>query len=344
MSSEKKFPRKRWFILVAVLLFLHFYQLPYFYTEPGDSRILAAYVEVEDGYEDQGSFMLTTVKMGKANTFFYVWSQFSDFRLLIPEDHMIGPDETDDDYFHRQRMMMTSSQEAAKIIAYKKAGKTVMFDHRGVLVMSFIDGMPAAKILQPEDRIIAVEGVPITTVTELNQRVGHKEAGEEVMLTVDRDGEELQLSVPIAQFPDELGGEDGRAGLGIMYPVADRDVTYEPNVSIDTEKIGGPSAGLMFSLEVYNRLVEEDITKGYQIAGTGTIDEDGYVGRIGGVKQKVVAAHNASVDIFFAPKEEGREDSNYVDALKAAEQIGTSMKIVGVNTFDEALAYLEKQL
>jgi len=98
---------------------------------------------------------------------------------------------------------------------------------------------------------------------------------------------------------------------------------------------------LMMSLEIYNQLVDEDITKGYKIAGTGTIDPSGKVGRIGGIEQKIVAAHKSGADIFFAPNENGEKNSNYQMALKTAEDIKTKMVIVPVDTFEDALKYLD---
>ena len=77
----------------------------------------------------------------------------------------------------------------------------------------------------------------------------------------------------------------------------------DPKVKIDSHEIGGPSAGLMFTLEIYNQLVEDDLTRGHEIAGTGTINEKGEVGPIGGIQQKVVAASDAGAEVFFAPNE-----------------------------------------
>lgn len=106
----------------------------------------------------------------------------------------------------------------------------------------------------------------------------------------------------------------------------------------------------MFSLEIYNQLTKNDLTKGHSIAGTGTIDPDGTVGRIGGIDKKVVAADNEGAEIFFAPDDEITPEmkkaypniqSNYKEAVKAAKDIGTKMKIVPVKTFDDALNYLK---
>src|SRR5699024_7796773 len=106
--------------------------------------------------------------------------------------------------------------------------------------------------------------------------------------------------ITVEQFPDKE-----EVGIGIQL-VTDQDVTVDQKVDVDSGKIGGPSAGLMFALALYNQLIEEDITKGYNIAGSGEIDEAGIVRRIGGIDKKVVAADRAGIDVFFAPHEEGR--------------------------------------
>ncbi len=101
----------------------------------------------------------------------------------------------------------------------------------------------------------------------------------------------------------------------------------------------------MFSLEIYDQLTEGDLTKGHQIAGTGEIDYEGNVGRIGGIDKKVVAADREGVEVFFAPNEGGRGgDSNYEVAKKKAKEIDTDMVIVPVDTFDDAIKYLKEEL
>jgi PDZ domain-containing protein len=100
----------------------------------------------------------------------------------------------------------------------------------------------------------------------------------------------------------------------------------------------------MFALEVYNQLTEEDLTDGERIAGTGTIDEQGGVGPIGGIDKKVVAADNENIDVFFAPASDMASPSNYEIAKQTAENIGADMEIVPVESLDEALNYLKNDL
>ena len=146
----------------------------------------------------------------------------------------------------------------------------------------------------------------------------------------------------------EIPNSDGRAGLGVQFE-EDKKLTTDPEVEFLTSNIGGPSAGLMFTLEIMNQLMDEDLTKGYNIAGTGEMLEDGTVGRIGGADFKVIAAARKGVEIFFAPDDDLPEEvrsgkpgitTNYEEAVKMAEKIGTKMKIVPVRTVDDALDYL----
>ena len=344
-QREKSKVNHRYFkhlLIIILLLISFFYRLPYYYTVPGEAKELAPLVHVEQGYkEEKGSFMLTTVQIGKANIYDYGLSFFSEERVLTPEHQLRPKYESNSDFYHRQKMMMSNSQELAKIVSYKAAKKKVEFDYKGILVTSLIEGMPAAKILQAGDHIIAVNGVRVLTVAGLNEQIADKQAGEEVELTIFREEKEEIVTVPVANFPEKYERSSDQVGLGLNYPVTDRNIKFEPNVTIETSEIGGPSAGLMFSLEIYNQLVEEDITKGYQIAGTGQISEEGKVLRIGGIKQKIVAANKAGVEIFFAPNEEGKSGSNYEEALEKAKEINTDMMIVPVDSFEEALAYLQ---
>lgn len=331
----------KWGILFAILFAVNFIQLPYYFTVPGEAKILNEVIEVEEGYHDEGTFMLTTIRMGQANTVNYVWSLISDRRELIPEDQIRPEGETDEQYHHRQMMMMTGSQELAVLVAYEQAGAEAYFENYGVLVSSIIPGMDAEGKLEIGDRIVAINGEEVLEVNTLLDMLGELDIGEEVDITVEREEETEVISLTVNNFPEDLDPDGERGGVGIANPVTDRVLVNKPAVEIDTDQIGGPSAGLMFTLEIYNQLVEEDITHGLQIAGTGSISEEGIVGRIGGIRQKIYAAHDAGADIFFVPDENGAAGSNYESARETAEAIGTEMDIVPVNTFSDALEYLE---
>jgi Lon-like protease len=343
MAFMKKNPlsKKRWIFLIIFIIIINFYQLPYYFTKPGDAKVLHTVIEVEGGYEEKGTFMLTTVRMGKANIINYLWAKLSDARELIHEDFIRRGEETDEEYHHRQLMMMSTSQDLATIVAYNKAGKEANYTNFGVIVTGTIEEMPAFELLELGDLIVAVDQTEITTVDELLAQIGGKQKDAAVSLTIVRAGAKKDIELSVTSFPAEMDPSGEKVGIGITSPVTKRELSVSPNISIDTNKIGGPSAGLMFSLEIYNQLVEEDITKGYHIAGTGSITEEGEVGRIGGVKQKVIAAERAGADFFFAPNEFDSKTSNYVDALEQANTMNAKMKIIPIDTFEDALIFLQ---
>ncbi len=293
-------------------------------------------IEVENGYQDEeGSFSLTTVRFGRANPLTYMWAKMNEFYYIHPLEEIKREDESDKEYMNRQLHMMEVSQESAIAVAYQKANKKVEFTFHGIYVDGVIKHMPAASILKVGDRIYKVDSLEFQTAEEFIDYVAKKKEGEEVNIVYEREGKQDQAKIKLASFPDQ----PEKIGLGISL-VTDRQMDVEPEIELQTEEIGGPSAGLMMSLEIYNQLTKGDLTKGYKIAGTGTINAEGEVGPIGGISQKIVAADKEGMDIFFAPNEKGNPTSNYNEAVETGKKIGTEMKIIPVDTFDEAIKYL----
>ncbi|OEH93935.1 SepM family pheromone-processing serine protease [Bacillus solimangrovi] len=322
-------------LTVILVLVLTMIQLPYYISTPGMAKELSPIIQVEGGHEEEGTFMLTTVRFGKANIINYALAHVRDFYKIYPEDEIRPEGVSDEEYQQMQLHMMDTSKESASYIAYKKAGRSVTVNDEGVYVEAVIKGMPAEGKLLTGDRISAINNEEIYSAEELIEYVSELSAGTLVTLQVERSEQMEEIGIELASYP----GEPTKVGVGISL-VTDREVVVNPKVEIDTAEIGGPSAGLMFTLEIYNQLVEEDLTKGYRIAGTGTMNYEGVVGPIGGIEQKIVAADKSEAEIFFAPNEEGDEDSNYKIALEAAAQIKTDMKIIPVDTFEDAVDYL----
>lgn len=196
--------------------------------------------------------------------------------------------------------------------------------------------MPSEGILEIGDMIKQVDDTSIKEAQNLIDYINDKAVEDVITVHVVRDDKTLTKEIKLQAFPED----PERKGIGIQL-MNDTEVLVEPSVEFTSKGIGGPSAGLMFALEMYDQLIEEDLTKGNLIAGTGEIDFEGNVHRIGGADKKVVAAHKRGAKVFFAPYEEGRKGSNYEEAKAAAEKIKTDMEIVPVDTFAEALDYLE---
>jgi Lon-like protease len=326
-------------LIAAILLAISFYYLPYYVSKPGMAKELEPIIEVEDGYDEKGSFMLTTVRMGRANIYSYLMAKMSKYQELYTMDEIKGEDETDEEYNVRQLYLMDSSKWAAIEVAYKKANIPVDVRYKGVYVLNVVPDMPAEGKLQPADRIFKVDGIEFTSSEQFMNYISSKKVGDLVVLTYDRKNKINEVSLTVSEFKQEEN--KGKVGMGIGL-VDDKELIVQPKVKVQSDEIGGPSAGFMFSLEIYNQLTKEDFTKGYKVAGTGTISPDGTVGKIGGIEQKVVAADKAGADIFFAPHENGEKDSNYQKAIIAAKDIETNMVIVPIYTFDDAVNHLDK--
>ncbi|OIK15178.1 SepM family pheromone-processing serine protease [Bacillus sp. MUM 13] len=322
---------------IIILCASAFYYLPYYVTKPGMAKELEPIVKVQGGDEAKGSFMLTTVRMGRANIYSYIIAKMSKYQELYPERAIRDESQTDEEYNVTQLHMMDGSKNSAIKVAYEKAHKPISFKYLGVYVLEAVKGMPAYGKLHAGDQIVQVDDLKFHSSKEFMDYVGKKKAGDKITLVYERGNSEKTAVLPLKTFKED----PKRAGIGIALD-DDKKPETTPAVSINTDQIGGPSAGLMFTLEIYNQLTKGDLTKGYQIAGTGTMSEDGSVGPIGGIQQKIVAADETGAQIFFAPNEKGRLHSNYRDALTAAKDIKTKMKIVPVDSFDDALNYLEK--
>jgi PDZ domain-containing protein len=146
---------------------------------------------------------------------------------------------------------------------------------------------------------------------------------------------DIDLTLGVYRFVNEDGDvlDDPERGMvGIMLEDAPVEVLFPVDVEIDSQNIGGPSAGMMFTLEIIDALTDEDLTHGRRIAGTGTINEDGEVGPIGGMKQKTFGAIDAGADYLLVPA------ANYEEAADAA---GDDIVVVRIETIEDALTFLE---
>ncbi|MDF2536228.1 MAG: secreted protein containing a domain [Bacillales bacterium] len=318
-------------ILIFILIVLYIYPLPYYVTSPGSVEALAPIVKVEDGYKEKGSFSLVTVYMSKANVFSYMNSKIDSYIHLFKKEEIMDENESDEEYDVRSLKDMDNAKTDAMITAFSKANVPFETVYNGIYILQVEKGKPAFGKLKPGDRIIEIDGVKLEKEMQFRAIFDQKKIGDMVEIGYVRDKKESTVTLKLAKI------SEGKPGIGIGL-VEDKKVKSEVTVKIDSEEIGGPSAGLMFTLEIYNQLTKIDYTRGYKIAGTGTIDEQGRVGAIGGIDQKVVAASQNGSKIFFAPREFG----NYKTAVKTAKDIKTKMKIIPVETFDEAISYLEK--
>ena len=303
--------------------------IPIFYAYlPGPVRDVERLVDVGDArtFSSEGELLLTTVSVDPQVTFVeMLQSQWDDSTAIVfKEDVTQG--QSFDQLLEDQREQMVDSQRRAQEVALAALGLGSP-EGDGARVADTEEGAPAHGNLRSGDVIREVDGAPVSTTCDVGREIDDHEVGEEVEVTYERDGSLDTVTLETAPLPSD----PDEPYIGIYM----RDVNYrfDPGIEVefDTGKIGGPSAGLMMTLALYDRLTPDDLTSGLKIAGTGTIACDGGVGAIGGVEQKVAGAELAGADVFLAP------EANASAARKVAEEI----EIVAVSDFAEAVDYLE---
>lgn len=334
-------------LFFIVLMGLSFYRMDYYITKPGGTYNVGEFLAIQNGDEDdEGSFYMTTVAMGQATPITYAMATVTDYYDIVQLKDVRQEEEDDEEYTVRQLKYMTDSQFNATYVAFNRAGLDYQVTYKGLYVLNVLANGAADGQLRPGDEIVEVDQQRIDNLETFRTLITAKTKGDTIHLVVKRDGKLIDQTLEIKEIP----GSQGRYGIGITYSES-KSIKTDPKVTVKTEDIGGPSAGLMFTLELLNQLMDEDLTKGYEIAGTGEMLEDGTVGRIGGIEKKVVSADKQGIDIFFAPDDEITEamlehnpniTSNYELALQTAKEINTDMKIIPVKTIDEALDYLQQ--
>jgi PDZ domain-containing protein len=247
---------------------------------------------------------------------------------LLPEVDIFPPSQTIQSQSQQGYQMLLSSQTTAIIVGLQLAGYQVVANSDGVVIDSILPESPASGILMPGDIITQLNGRPVGSTDDLANQLKLLSQGAVLQVSVERNGQTMELNVP-TMSPSEPGGP---VQIGITVETHVTGYTLPFPVEIVQDKIvGGPSAGLMFTLAIYSLLNPAGLNGGWNIAGTGTIDLDGNVGPIGGVQQKVVAAERAGAQYFLVPS------ANYQDALSAASNI----KVVEIDTAQEAIDFLK---
>jgi PDZ domain-containing protein len=316
-------------VIVAIIAVAFLVPIPIFFAYlPGPVRELEELVIVDgtSTYSSEGSLYLTTVSVDTEVTFAeWVVALIDSTEQVVSRESVTGGGSLDQ-LERRQREEMADSKESAEIVALGALG-IAQPEGDGARVDGLVPDTPAARHLEEGDVITRIDDEDVSTLCDVGRAVGAHEPGENVRVAVLRGEDPRTLTIQAAENPNS----PGRAFLGIaMEPDFDFDSGLE--IEFKTGRIAGPSAGLMFSLALYDRLTPDDLTAGRMIAGTGTINCDGSVGPIGGIRQKVAGAEREGAEIFIAPV------ANAADARAVAGEI----EIVAVDSFYEALDYLEK--
>ena len=313
-------------VLAVTGLALTYIPSDHYIVLPDRARPTDPLVEIpgEGNDREGGGIYMVDVRIGRANLFERLFPGVHEGAELLPE-HVINPAGVSDTQRRRSSLNeMSRSQLIAVTVALRRLGYEVDIDAVGAEVVLVQPAAPADGELQVGDVIVEAEGVEVTSTSELQRAMSDVAPGDQASLTVEREGERVELTLGTRASEQE----PDRAVVGVQVQDAE-DFDFPVDIEIDAGSIGGPSAGLAFALNIVDEL-GDDVDGGRTIVATGELTLDGDVLAIGGIRQKVVGAREAGADVFLVP------DRNAADARKAAE----GLEIVAVSDLDEALSAL----
>lgn len=342
---------KKWFkkylIWFAILLFIaigFLWPLPKYIEGPGDAANLSKIVTIKQHPDKQkGQFMLMSVSIAQARPFTYLYAKLSPYYSIEPEEAVTGGQDMKA-YNQVQKIYMNGSINSAIYTAYHQAHKAVKINYRGIYIMSIMKNSNFKGKLRVGDVIVALDGHHFQSSMSFIKYVKKQKYGKQLTVTYKRNGKQRKVTAPLGMISKH------RAGIGITLT---DDIQVKPSIPIKVHpgQVGGPSGGLMFSLQIYSQLTNKNLRHGQKVAGTGTVDGLGNVGEIGGIDKKVITAKKHGAKIFLAPyikptktilKYEEDHKTNYQLAKETAKKYAPSMKVIPVKTFAQAVSILEK--
>lgn len=317
---------------VALLCVAYLVPAPYVTMRPGpafdtlgefDGSPMITFGDDVETYDSDGALDFTTVSVTSADNQLrfgeVVWAYMSRDVSVVPRESVYPEGETADQSKEQGAAQLTSSKDTSRAAALRAAGYEVPETPK---VVDVVEDGASVDVLESDDLILAVDGAPVTSAEEVQSAVRAGEPGDEVEVEISRDGEEQSVRITTQPSPDDPELPLIGITVGTAY---DFPVEIENNVG---DQVGGPSAGTMFALAIYDRLTPGSLTGGERVAGSGEIAGDGTVSSIGGIRQKMAGAASDGATIFLVPED---------NCAEAATGDDHGMTLVEVETLDGAI-------
>ena len=309
--------------LVAIFPF-GFVKTDYYFMSPGPPYQWEIEILDHKTYDFDGNLYQLTVRRDEANYFVYAWANLNSQIDLYPREVILPDGVTPQELSEISIQNMITSENVAIAVALDTLGYDVESEGDGVLVVGLLDDSPVKDKLYKNDLITSINDQIVKSSTEFISLLKTNDIGDVVEIGLIRNEEDIKIKTTLIEHVEY----ENEPMVGFLASTPNQKFVYPFEVDINTGNVGGPSAGMMMALNVYNLLTENDITAGNKIAGTGTIEIDGSVGPVGGVKQKVIAAKRANASLILVPT------ANYLEASVHSDE---NTSIVAVDSFEEAL-------
>jgi PDZ domain-containing protein len=333
-SSPPRRRRRIWPIALTVLAVAFVIgavtvPLPYYAYRPGSVRDTEPLIAVadEETFPSTGTISYTTVSLRQSTLFGMLAGWLDDDIDVFPREKVLGDRNAEENRTLNLQMMDTSKQVATQV-ALERLGHPVDVSITGETVVNVLPDLPADGLLEPGDTITAVDGERLDEPGDLTRLLADDSPGDQVTITVEPPSGSRPSDIELALGADPDDAD--RAIIGIEVTGRGIDFDFPVDVTIDTGDVGGPSAGLAFTLAIIDDLTPGDLTGGADVAVTGTISADGTVGPVGGTGQKAAAVRAQGYDAFLVPTAD----------YEAAQQHGGDVDVIAVDTLDAALAAL----
>lgn len=321
-------------VFVALVVASAFIRLPYYRFAPGTLYPTQPLISVEGAptFQDDGSIDFTTVSSKKISVLELGLAKLDPATEIIDAEK-IERGSTAEEIRQLNLEAMDDAKQIAEVVALRQLGYDIEVTGTGAVVRGVGPGTPAEGVLETNDTIVAIDGVTVTTAGEAVDAIGAHAPGDTISLRIEPispegvKGEPYDEVITLGARPDD----ESKAMLGVSMGTRDTQFDLPVTITIDSQDVGGPSAGLALSLGIIDVMTPGSLTGGNRVAVTGTIDLDGNVGIIGGIQQKTFLASRSGIRLFIVPADEAD------DARRFA---GPDLTIVGVTTIDEALAAL----
>ena len=327
----KKVPKTVWSLIIIVASIMPFglMKTDYYFMAPGPPYQWEIEIEGTEFYDYEGNLYQLTVRRDEANYFTYIWAKVDNSVDLYSREVILPKGVTPQELSEISMQNMKTSENVAIAVALDSLDYEIETQGDGVLVVGILDDSPVAGKLLKEDLITSINNEEIKSTTEFIALLRTYEIGDIVSIGIIREGIKKSIETKLIEHIDY----ENEPMVGFLASTPNQRFVFPISIDIDTGNVGGPSAGLMMALNVYNSLIENDITNGIKVAGTGTIEIDGSVGPVGGVKQKVIAAKNAGASLILVPTANFNDIKSYID---------DDTNIVPVDTFKQSLEVISE--
>ena len=331
MFSRLSNTRKLLIIFFIALMPIGLITTDYYFMSPGPPYQWEIDYGNNENYEFEGNLYQLTVRRDEANVFVYLWSLVNPSYDLYPKELILPDGVTPQELSEISIQNMRTSENVAIAVALKNIGYEIETKGEGVAVVGLLDDSPVKNKLKKGDLLNSINNVQIFSATEFISTLRTYSIGETVSIglirVVDGVSEQLFIETTLIEHVEYKG----EPMVGFLATTVNERFDFPFAIDIKTGNVGGPSAGLMMALNVYNNLIPQDITNSMVVAGTGTIEIDGSVGPVGGIKQKIIAAKRAGAELILVPV------ANFEEA-KPFETDDTA--IIAVESFDDALSVI----